>query len=522
MNFIVQPTFSALGPDAERHNLTLPGLFATMMGDRILDLPAVRPHQRQALHAFLAQVGALALIRAEREDLSEREEDWADLLRGLTPDHTDDAPWSLVVHDVSKPALMQPPIPEGSVNALKEFEATPDALDMLVTAKAHDLKPMRMTQASPEQWFFALLTRQTMDGFLGAGNYGVSRMNGGFASRPMVGLSPKGAWGGWLRRDLRRLLELRREVRERGEADGYRRHGGLGLLWLAPWDGATQLQPRDLDPYFVEICRRIRLVRQGDQIVARRGGSKVARVAMPKELNGVTGDPWASIDERKSPAKCLTVDGGGFNYRRVAEMIAPLGGARLYRPAPLQEWTKSDGEGDFELVLIATVRGQGGTDGFHERRIPIPSNAARLLAVDPDPVARLARERIEDAATVRRSVLRTGLFVLFQNAPDEMDFGHTPSDRKSGSFLDAFDRDVDRIFFESLFAEFTADGSDAKSAARDAWISTLKTLADEQLARAEEATARSGLRRYSTVAAARNMLDAAFFKRFPKPERMSR
>lgn len=520
MNFIVRPTFNVTDAAGQRHVVTLPGLFAAMMTDRVTDLPAVRPHQRQALHAFLAQVGALALIRAGREALPESEGDWASLLRGLTPEHEDDAPWSLVVGDLSKPALLQPPIPEGSIAALKECELTPDAIDMLITSKAHDVKPMRMAQATAEHWFLALLTRQTMDGFLGAGNYGVSRMNGGFASRPMVGLSPMGGWGAWLRRDLQRLVELRNERQDRGQ-DGYKRRGGLGLLWLAPWDGATQLLPRDLDPYYVEVCRRIRLVQQGDCIVARRGGSKAARVAMPKELNGVTGDPWASVDQRKPPVKCLTVDGSGFNYRRVAEMIAPLGGQWQYMPSPLQEWAQSDGTRELELILIATVRGQGGTDGFHERRIPIPSNAARLLVADPDPVARLARQRVEDAGMLRRAVLRTGLYVLFQNAPDDLDFGHTPSERKVEPFLAGFDRSVDRIFFDSLFTEFTAPGPEEKDAARRTWISTLKDFADEQLARAEDATARSGLRRYPSIAAARNMLDAAFFKRFPKPERIA-
>lgn len=518
MNLIVQPTFSITSISGHRQAFSLPGLYAAMMADEVADLPAVRPHQRQALHAFLAQVGALALIGADRDDPPASEAEWASLLRGLTPDHPDDAPWSLIVGDVSKPALLQPPIPEGSIEALKECETTPDSIDMLITSKAHDMKAMRMAQASPEQWFLALLARQTMDGFLGAGNYGVSRMNGGFASRPMVGLAPKGRWGAWLRRDLRRLVELRRERIEH-IADAYKRRGGLGLLWLAPWDGASQLLPRDLDPYYVEVCRRIRLVQAGDGIAARRGGSKAARVAMPKELNGVTDDPWANVDQRKPPSKCLTIDGSGFHYRRVSELIAPISGKWQYIQSPLQRWAPSDGGSDLELIFIATVRGQGGTDGFHERRIPVPPHVSRLMGEDPDPFARLARQRIEDAGNVRRGVLRTGLFVLFQNAPEDLDFGHTPSERKAEPFLDAFDRVVDRFFFDSLFDEFTAQEGEAKEAKRRAWIEALKALADEQLAVAEAATARSSLRRYPAIAAARNMLDAAFFRKFPMPER---
>ena len=66
----------------------------------------------------------------------------------MTPGDADDAPWCLVAPP-ARPALLQPAIPSGVLAELKNFIATPDALDMLVTAKNHDLKQAVMAAAQP-------------------------------------------------------------------------------------------------------------------------------------------------------------------------------------------------------------------------------------------------------------------------------------------------------------------------------------------------------------------------------------
>jgi len=274
MNGLTSPFLSLVDRTGRRRSTTLPGLFAAEMRDEIDDLPAVRPHQRAPLHAFLAQRGALAALAVGRFALPDEEADWAAALRKLTLGYPADEPWNLIVDDVKKPALLQPPIPEGRIDALKDRELTPDALDYLVTSKNHDLKAARIIDATLEHWFLALLTLQTMEGFLGQGNYGVSRMNGGFASRPLVGLAPHGGIGARLARDIRRLLDLRLDPPENDPYAGYQKTGGLALLWLEPWDGVAQLTPSALDPYYVEICRRVRLVIENGRIVARRAAAR--------------------------------------------------------------------------------------------------------------------------------------------------------------------------------------------------------------------------------------------------------
>lgn len=484
--------------------LSLPGLFAAMMTDDVVDLPSVRPHQRQALMAFLAQLGALALHQAGRVDPPADAGQWTELLRGLTPEFPANEPWTLIVGDISKPALLQPPIPEGKIDILKEREETPDALDMLVTSKNHDLKAARLWRATPEHWFLALLTLQTMEGFLGAGNYGIARMNGGFASRPMVGLAPSGGMGAHLRRDIAALGVAREEILDRYD---YRPKGGKALLWLDPWDGKTPLKQRELDPYFIEICRRVRLISERGRIIARRVTTAAARIHSDKNAGGVTGDPWAPIGKGKA-TKVLTIDGRGFNYKRVTDLLD----AGAFEAAPLQRRRENDAVKGLSLHFLATARGQGGTDGFHERRIRVPAGWDYQEA---DPLATLARESVEEVGKASRMSLKWALYVLFQNAPDKVNMRHPASESKARAFLDAFDGEVDRVFFDLLMERLnTGDDAEKRNAARKKWLRTLYGLGKAQLTAAEDATPRSGLRRHLAISAARGALEAGFLKAF--------
>ena len=468
-NLLVQPLVRVVLMDGVTEPVSLPTLYQHLMADRVSSLPALRPHQKHALHAFLVQVGALALVTADRAEPPASASEWAELLRGLTPGHAGDEPWSLVVDDLSKPALLQPPVPQGTLDALKDVERTPDALDTLVTSKNHDLKAARITDAAPDDWLFALITLQTTEGFLGRGNYGISRMNGGFASRPAVGLAPPGGWGARVRRDIVRLLECRPAILERFQQ--YPERGGIGLVWLEPWDGVSQLQPRQLDPFYVEICRRIRLVGSDGHIAARRGASEAERIAFPDGYNGITGDPWTPANRSGNAEKALTIDASGFHYRRVADVID----ARAFRPAPLQEPAASDGSAGLILTLAATARGQGETQGHHERSIPIPPKVVAFWGGGgADKVAELAKSRVEDAGTLRLKVLKPALLSLFQNAPDKLDYKHVASNRKAEPYLGALDREIDRTFFEDLFDELTADELDNREQLRRTWLLRLK------------------------------------------------
>lgn len=483
--------------------LTLPGVYEALLADRVQSFIALRPHQRHAWHALLVQIGAFACLRAGLREPPSDAATWERILRGLTPDFPGDEPWSLVAPP-DRPAFLQPVV--GPVDGLKTI-ATPDELDMLVTAKNHDLKGARMGQAEPDDWLFALVALQTMEGFLGAGNFGISRMNGGFANRPGVGLAPPGGIGAHVMRDIRRLIALQDELLDR--YDEYD-EDGPALLWLLPWDGAASLPRGGLHPYYVDVCRRVRLTETDGVIGARAGNSKAMRVLMTKEQGGITGDPWTPIRTGPDGNKALTVDARGFDYRRLADIVSGSG----YQRAPLQEFGPGERGGGWHLVCRALARGQGKTEGYHERRVPIPPAIIPLLGTDDGSIrlASVAQERIGNAGAAR-SALRYALMMLFQNGPDRDDFNarDPSSDRRAEPFLDRFNDVVDADFFEPLFEEFAATDDKERRTARREWLFGLLRHARTLLKEAETASAASSVRRLRASVRAQEALERAFF-----------
>lgn len=459
VNLLVDPVIRIRMRGGSPRSATLPGVLAVVAGGEIVSFSGLRPHQRHAWHAFLVQLGALALIRAGRDTMPADEGEWRALLRGLTPDFPDDEPWCLVARP-DKPAFLQPPIP-GGLKELKSAIETPDALDMLVTSKNHDLKSEVMAAAEPDDWLFALVTLQTTEGFLGAGNYGVSRINGGFANRPAFSVAPMQGPVSQVRRDIEALVARRRA--EKGEAP-YDTEQGLGLVWLRPWDGTTSLRQNELDPLYIEICRRVRLIDDAGRISARAGGSKVPRIVpIP---GGITGDPWAPIITDKDGGKVLTVDAGGFPYRRVVRLLFQRDGAELPLLAKI---FANDADEGLVIIARALTRGQGKTEGLHERRVPITKKVqTMLLTRQTDPLGAAATKRVELAGDIQNRVLKPALLALFENGPDQIDYNDKGAEARTRDYLARFDRAVDVTFFEDLWAEFEEDAD--LDAIRSAWV----------------------------------------------------
>ena len=351
MNLLTEPLIQT-----DQGMLSLPDLLAAMARGEVASFPALRPHQRPAWHMFLVQLATLALSDAAATDLPEDEESWRAALRGLTADFSDDAPWYLVVEDRGKPAFLQPPDPGG----LKWQEvATPDALDMLITSRNHDIKREIAHQAGPQDWIFALVSLQTMEGFGGAGNYGVARMNGGSSSRIMIALAPATGGGrvidpsAWWQRDVKHLRAGRGGL------------GGLALLWRRPWPEGQQLDLPGLDPLFIEVCRRVRLTKGGSWLHAERTTSKAARIAA-KEAKGMTQDPWAPV--HLGEAKTLTLGERDWTYGLLTELFY----SGKWQMPELAKEAARERETAMVLVAEAFARGNSKTDGFKSRVIPVP------------------------------------------------------------------------------------------------------------------------------------------------------
>lgn len=361
-DLLTSPVIRLVTSDGMQH-LTLPETLAALMRDEITAFPALRPHQRHAWHMFLVQLCAVALHRAGERAIPTGADDWTELLLDLTDGAPE--PWSLVVADLSKPAFLQPPMPEGNLAALKNTIPTPDALDVLITSRNFDLKSAVAADAQPDDWVFALVSLQTMEGFLGAGNYGIARMNGGFSARPFLGLAPlSGGMGAHLHRDIRAMLTGRDRLLQ--NHDGLYDDEGIALVWLEPWNGTASLRLTRLDPWFIEICRRVRFVPDGAGFRVVGGGSAAARIDA-KAQNGVTGDFWAPVNDAEG--KSFSLDARGFSYRVLCRLLFGEGSKRLFRLPPAM--IAQPGETDMALVARGVTRGQGKTEGFHERVVPV-------------------------------------------------------------------------------------------------------------------------------------------------------
>jgi len=455
-----------------RGPFSLPALMAAMSRGEVTSFPALRPHQRPAWHMFLVQLAVLALVHGRHRQFPEDESAWRDILRSLTSAFPDDTPWCLVVDDHGSPAFLQPPDPGGLDWSPV---VTPDALDMIITSKNHDLKREIARQAQPQDWIFALVSLQTMEGFGGRGNYGIARMNGGSSSRAMIGLAPAHAGTGlvnpaaWWQRDVTRLLEKRSVERLSGLE-------GEALLWTLPWPEGRMLDLRDLDQSFIEICRRVRLQDRSEGIRAIRATSKRERVNA-KEFKGVTDDPWAPV--HKKELKALTLSDRDWTYDFLDKILY----SGEWKVPELAYSAPDERATDMILVAEALARGNSKTDGFRSRSIPVPKAVRERMfgseAID------LAREQVELIGQVD-GALRDGLVLIAANGDREKlrkkKYDYTQTARASFSAI------ADALFFPTLWDRLAVGTREGRNAALARFA---KTLA--QAARDEFVCAASGI-----------------------------
>ncbi len=476
--------------DGQRVAYSLPKLFVALAAGRIRDFPALRPHQRHPWHAFLVQLAALALHRAGTGEPFAEAAHWREALLALTPDDLDGAAWCLVAPP-ARPALLQAPVADGVVRDWKNRLQAPDELDMLVTAKNHDLKAARMRPSAPEDWLFALVSLQTQEGFLGAGNYGISRMNGGFASRPAVAAVPQGHWGRRWRRDVARVLANRDHIAAEQELQ---ERNGIALVWLVPWNGNDSLAFSSLDPFYIEVCRRVRLECDADGIVAYATTSKAARIEA-KSRNGITGDPWIPIDV--AAAKALTIGAKGFDYRLLAELLF----GHKYRPSVAQALGADDGLHGIMMLAQGVTRGQGKTEGYHERRVPVSPTVRRFMVEKKtDTLAKLAEERIHAIDKIR-GVLWTAIATLLENGAPTDTFGDSAKN-KANRFVKPFEQGEDARFFDGPMGLNDEVESQDPEGLRLRWYLAMVERAETILRETFDAGPRSGEQRYRARAAA--------------------
>jgi len=319
-----------------------------------------------------------------------------------------------------------------------------------------------------------LISLQTSEGYGGAGNHGISRMNGGSSSRPMLSLAPldrpgkdiSPRPGSWFRRDLGVLLEARDREHERYAYLGFPNDGGLGLTWLAPWPDGSQLQTKELDLWFIEVCRRIRLRVSDNVLSGWKGTSKATRINA-KHLKGALGDPFAPV--HKTDNKSFTLAGRDFDYATLTDLILsgdwelPI----LARP------TRQDGE-SLVLVAQALARGNSKTEGFKSRILPIGGKVSHALTLGPrrEALHLLARAQMEDINKFDWAIAGALALLAAGGDRERRRKDHYAYASKARA---AVDRAVDEMFFPHLWARFEAQekGEDALKAEMEAFARAL-------------------------------------------------
>ena len=343
---------------------------------------------------FLVQLAALALTRFGESVPFTDADGWRRALESLSggPDA-----WDLVQEDPSRPAFMQPAMPEGLKSGAPV--PAPDAIDVTVTSRNHDQKRFMGRAAPVEDWIYALVTLQTMSGYSGRGLHGTSRMNGGFSSRPCIGLAPGGGPNGlaaddsarW-RHDLGSLM-----------ARGCDRKGAVGLMWTVPWDAGGRIPLACVTPLTVEVSRRIRLAWRNGCLSASTSPSDAARVDA-KAAKGVTGDHWAPVHES---GRALTLKPSGWTDGLLARILA----SDEWRLPPsvaagAEAASRPDAPDGMLLCCSCLVRGKGRTEGLHERTLWLPREALAGLG-DAG-----LRERVSERMEMRRKASKRLAFAL--------------------------------------------------------------------------------------------------------------
>lgn len=483
-DLLTDPLIGVRTPEGERR-VSLPELLAALSAGTVEGYTGLRAHQADPWHVFLVQLAASIQARRPTERLPTDAAYWRDGLLDLADGKS--SAWELVVGDVTQPAFLQHPWTSWEAEAkdygvtvsrgkrvLDPKATTPDELDVLVTSKNHDVKAARVQTSESEAWLYALLLLQTTSGYLGSGNYGIVRMYGGNASRPIVSWAASRHLSTRFAAEVQALCDLRAAT---ASTFGYRLRGVV-LTWLSPWDrGQHQFMLNALEPWHIEAARPVRLMPDNTGKLLALGATSKVRQIGPKTLeSGDVGDPWIPIRSNGNDRSAMTLSGEGFTPRRLTDLLFRQG----FELTPMQR--PQPGSGDGWFLASCLVRGKGKTEGFHRVELPVPPKACMALLSNPsrDTLGHLAQKLLSDAEDVQKA-LNTALTVLTEGGPDKADF------ERVKNWLQGARKDFGRRWEAMYFPTLWRGADEDHEAVRSDWQQQLVNAAQDLL---DEATQR--------------------------------
>jgi CRISPR system Cascade subunit CasA len=502
--------------------MTLPQLLAGLSAGEVEGYTGLRAHQADPWHVFLVQLAASVQARHPTDDLPTDPAYWREGLLELAEGKQ--SAWHLIWEDVTQPAFMQHPWKSWEAEA-KEYgvdikrgqvsydpkASSPDEIDVLVTAKNHDVKLARIGSEAVEAWLFALVLLQTTSGYQGAGNYGIVRMNSGTGSRAIVSWTSSLHPAHRFREELTVVKSLRSEVvKDYGYANR-----GIVLTWLGHWNRqGHQHLLSELEPWFIEAARPIRLMATKEGVIRALGATSKARQIGPKTLeSGDVGDPWTSLNvqDKKKGRSALTLSAEGFTPQLLTNLLFAQG----FELTPLQQPREGEGEGHAWFVASCLVRGQGRTEGFHQALVPVPPKARLMLfnKQTRDTLGHLAQELIADAENVRKA-LDTALVLLTEGGPDKPDFDRVKQ------WLEGCRADYARYWETGFFPTLWRAAEESRQTVRQDWQQYQVDGAQRLLDEAIERLPLPANRTWRAITKARNAFYAILHKnKLPRPQR---
>lgn len=507
MNLLTDPVFRVRTAEGT-NGASLPELLALLGEDRVESLPGLQRHQEDAFHIFCCYLAGGVLARQGGTAPQQSATFWLKGIRALTRHEgcEDDSAWILVVDDPTKPAFMQPPVSDRTAfeQHYKLKATTPDALDVLITAKNHDVKAKRAEHAEHDAWFYALISLNGTVGYSGRTNYGVARMNSGSGSRPRIGWLPALRTGSQFIRDVSVLMSDRDRLLQLSHS--YDSNGKV-LLWIPPWDGKRGHALKSLDPFFIEVARRIRLHSGEGGVKAFAAGSAVGFIAAD-EQKGNLGDPWIPITQKTNGA--LTVPESGLTPELLRNLIFGEG----YTPAAMQRVDDSTASGWFSASVL--VGGNCTTDGFHSAVLRVPEKPKlALFGGGPvrDRLAKLSKKGIDTAADIQYKALRPALFSLLEGGPDNLNEKNKHVKGWTEDAIKPFTLRWNPLYFDWLWSTVEIPNDDE---ALRPWFDELRRLAQDTLDRAAERAPQRHGRSYRAKTKAQGMFFGSLKKNFPQ------
>lgn len=440
VNLLRTPLFSVRYDDTqEEDTLPLPGLLAAHSQGRPVGLTACQSFQRMAVHAFLTQLAAFTLVKAMQAGSYDPAEGWGPLsapewwtkaLGDLT------SAWHLIPKG-TEAAFCQPP--EKDTEGWKRV-LTPDEVESrfgcLNSAPNHSLKHRTIVEPRPEHWVYALISVQTQSGSCSHMYPRGARVPG--SGRLFVGLAPSLNWGLRFRRDV---LVWHRERQALARRYRLNTRTGLGILWETPF--GRRLSLNQLDPCFIDLCRRVRLeVDKRGRVLAWMTPCNDGWV-IRDEGQTIT-DIWCPIlpaEKSRGPGPLSFKD---LHYDALHKVLFQSS----YGPAlhPLAE------DGDAPLLIASGIaRDKSKTIGFHQRHVPVSPSvmAAYRTAGDYSQLGVLSTSFLEVIQDVDRKMLKPAVATLAESSPKNF------KPLAEEAISKRFEQEIDRIYFERLFSGVT-------------------------------------------------------------------